>query len=72
MKVFALIAKIVVAIAAVAGIIYLAATYGDRVIAWAKKMIAKAKRPKAEFFDEDCCEEFCEAEEAVAEEEFEG
>lgn len=59
MKVFALIAKIVIAIAAIAGIIYLAATYGDRLIAWAKKTIAKMKRPKAEFFDEDFCDDVC-------------
>ena len=57
MKVFALIAKIVIAVAAIAGIIYLVATYGDRLIAWAKKTIAKMKRPKAEFFDEDFCDD---------------
>ena len=57
MKVFALIAKIVIAVAAIAGIIYLVATYGDRLIAWAKKTIAKMKRPKAEFFDEDVCDD---------------
>lgn len=72
MKVFALIMKIVVALAAVAGAIYLAATYGDRLIAWAKKTIAKMKRPKAEFFDEDLyTDDICAADAVAADDEFE-
>lgn len=39
MKVFGIVVKIVLALAAVAGIVYLAATYGDRIVAWAKKLI---------------------------------
>ncbi len=39
MKVFGIIAKIVLALAAIAGIVYLAATYGDRVVAWAKNLL---------------------------------
>lgn len=39
MKVFGIIVKIAVALAAVAGIVYLAATYGDRVVAWAKGLL---------------------------------
>ena len=39
MKVFGIIVKIVLALAAVAGIVYLAATYGDRVVAWAKGLL---------------------------------
>ena len=73
MKVFILIMKIVVALAAVAGAIYLAATYGDRIIAWAKKALATLKRPKAEFFDEDFCDDCAEDEGIViTDEEFEG
>ena len=34
MKVFTIIAKIVVALAAIAGIVYIAATYGDKIVAW--------------------------------------
>ena len=39
MKVFGIVVKIVLALAAVAGIVYLAATYGDRIVALAKKLI---------------------------------
>lgn len=39
MKVFGIIVKIVIALAAVAGAVYIAATYGDKIVAWAKKML---------------------------------
>lgn len=39
MKVFAVIAKVVAALAAIAGIVYIVATYGDKIVAWAKKML---------------------------------
>ena len=41
MKTFSLIAKIVAALAAVAGIVYVVATYGDKIVAWAKKLLAR-------------------------------
>lgn len=43
MKVFGIIMKIVVALAAVAGAVYLAATYGERVVAWAKKTLGRGE-----------------------------
>ena len=58
MKVFNIIAKIVVALAAVAGVVYVVATYGEQIVAWAKKVLASL--PKC-----PCCEE---AEEVAAEE----
>ena len=42
MKVFNTIVKIVVALAAVAGAVYVAATYGDKIVAWAKKLLSAA------------------------------
>ena len=39
MKAMKVILKIVVALAAIAGVVYLAATYGDRIVAWAKKLL---------------------------------
>lgn len=39
MKAFKTIAKIVVALAAIAGIVYVVATYGDRIVAWARKLL---------------------------------
>lgn len=39
MKALKVIAKIVVALAAIAGIVYVVATYGDRIVAWARKLL---------------------------------
>lgn len=39
MKVFNTIVKIAVALAAVAGAVYVAATYGDKIVAWCKKTL---------------------------------
>ena len=40
MKVFANIVKILTALAAIAGAVYVIATYGDQIVAWAKKVLA--------------------------------
>ena len=84
MKVWSTIVKIIVALAAIAGIVYVVATYGDRIVAWAKKMLASCNcccgcgcDCECECEDCDCeCECCCEeapAEEAVAEQaDFEG
>lgn len=60
MKAFNLIVKLLAALAAIAGVIYVIATYGEQIVAWAKKVLASV--PKC-----PCCEEAA-AEEAVAEE----
>ena len=39
MKNFALIAKILTAVAALVGIAYIIATYGEQIISWAKKLL---------------------------------
>ena len=39
MKTFGVILKIIAALAAIAGIVYVVATYGDKIVAWAKKML---------------------------------
>ena len=59
MKVFI---KLVLALAAIAGLVYVFATYGDKIVAWAKKMLGLCK---------GCCEGEViieEAEDAPAEE----
>lgn len=72
MKVFGIIVKIALALAAVAGIVYLAATYGDHVVAWAKGLL-KGKCCCGGNCDCDCdCEEGectcdCEDEEVTVE-----
>ena len=40
MKVFTNIVKVLTALAAVAGAVYVVATYGDQIVAWAKKMLS--------------------------------
>ena len=41
MKIASTIAKIVAALAAIAGVVYIIATYGDKIVAWAKGLMAK-------------------------------
>jgi len=70
MKVFANIVKILTALAAVAGAVYVVATYGDQIVAWCKKTLSSFPCPKCE--EAETVEEFVAeevpAEEAVAEE----
>lgn len=47
MKVFGKILKVLAALAAIAGAVYVIATYGDKIVAWAKDLLAK--------FGCDCC-----------------
>ena len=47
MKAFTIILKILAALAAIAGIVYIVATYGDKIVAWSKKMLGICK---------GCCE----------------
>ena len=41
MKVLSIVLKIVAALAAVAGVVYVIATYGDKIVAWAKNLLGK-------------------------------
>ena len=44
MKTFNIIIKILVTLAAIAGILYVIATYGDKIAAWCKKVLRKKNR----------------------------
>ena len=74
MKIAKIIAKITVALAAIAGAVYVVATYGEQIVAWCKKIWnALPKCPCCE--QAETVEEFAEeaaeaeaAEEVVAEE----
>ena len=77
MRVFSTIMKIVAALAAVVGAVYVAATYGDQIVAWAKKTLAslskcpccKSEKPAVEEVPvEEVPTEDVPAEEAPAEE----
>ncbi len=72
MKTVGIIAKIVVALAAIAGAVYLAATYGDKLVAWAKKLLGSCKCCCNGECDCDCdCD--CDADDVIAAEaDFEG
>jgi len=49
MKALNTIVKILTALAAVAGVVYIVATYGEQIVAWAKKMLnAMPKCPACE------------------------
>ena len=70
MKTFSMIMKILSALLAIAGIVYLIATYGDRIVAWFKKILQKAKPVYSNKRDFDC-EYSEEVAEDTADEEFE-
>ena len=60
MNTFKTVAKILTALAAVAGAIYLIATYGDKIVAWAKELLAKCP---CKCWVKDCeCEGECKCE----------
>ena len=72
--------KVLAALAAVAGVIYVIATYGDKIVAWARKLLSTICWEDC-CCDDDCCcgddcccnEEDCCCEEVQAEEaDFEG
>ena len=71
MKMFANVVKVLTALAAVAGAVYVVATYGDKIVAWAKKLWASMPCPaceEAEPAAEEAAEEPVAAEEQTAEE----
>ena len=61
MKVFTTILKVLAALAAIAGVVYVVATYGDKIVAWAKKALGMECCCDC---DCDCCcdEEDCDCE----------
>lgn len=61
MKIVSTVLKVLAALAAVAGVVYLLATYGDKLVAWAKRMLGCAGCEGCECCEdgECCCEEDC-------------
>ena len=67
--------KVLTALAAIAGAVYVIATYGDKIVAWAKKVLAACPccsntcecEGECECGDECKCEGECQCEEAPAE-----
>ena len=59
MKAWKVVIKILTALAAIAGVVYVIATYGDKIVAWAKKLLNKGQCGCA--CEDDCDECPCEA-----------
>ena len=59
MKTFGKIMTFVAVLAAIAGAVYVTATYGEQIVAWAKKLLNKARCY--------CCPDCCDCEDVVAE-----
>ena len=77
MNAFKTVMKILTALAAIAGIIYIIATYGDKIVAWAKNLVENCPCKCKCNCDSECackceggcdCQCECECEEAPAEE----
>ncbi len=72
MKAFTIIMKILAAAAAIVGAVYVAATYGDKIVAWAKKLLpacpACEETEEAPAVEEEAVEEAPVVEEEVVEE----
>ena len=65
MKSFYTILKILAVIAAIVGIIFLIATYGDKIVAWFKRLLGK-KRFQDDFEEFDDCDGYYDEDEDVA------
>lgn len=82
MKTAKVIMKVLAALAAIAGTVYVVATYGEKIVAWAKNLLGRCKCETCDCPCEDdcddcqcegdcdncCCEQEAPAEEAAAEE----
>ena len=53
MKTFYKILRILAVIAAIIGIIYVVAAYGDKIVAWSKQMLHRVFGKRTRFFDID-------------------
>ena len=53
--------KVLAILAAIVGVVYVAAVYGERIVAWARKALKKLRGEKFYCFDEDFCADAVEA-----------
>lgn len=72
MKTFNTILKVLAVLAAIAGVVFVVATYGDKIVAWAKKMLpccpACEETEEAPAVEEEAVEEAPVVEEETVEE----
>lgn len=58
MKTFYLVLKILAAVAAVAGLVFVIVKYGDKIVAWAKGLIGRFSRKNScEMCNDECFED---------------
>lgn len=60
MKTFYTILKVLAVVAAVAGIVYIVATYGDKIVAWTRKLLHGNKHHECDG-ECGCCDCDCES-----------
>lgn len=76
MKAFKTVMKILVALAAIAGVVYVVATYGEQIVAWARRLLDKLNCCCGCDCDCECdccdCEDVEVIEDAAEESDFEG
>ncbi|MBR2310563.1 MAG: hypothetical protein IKA47_08545 [Oscillospiraceae bacterium] len=65
MKTFGNVMKVLATIAAIIGIVYVVAAYGDKIVSWAKRLLNSLLDKRTRFFD---IEEQMEEDEIVVEE----
>ncbi|MBQ8881023.1 MAG: hypothetical protein IJ030_02455 [Oscillospiraceae bacterium] len=68
MKVVTNILKVLMVLAAIAGVIYVVAAYGERIVAWAKSLLTRLRGESDFLFDDEDCyydDDCCEAAEAA-------
>ena len=64
MKTFNTILKVLAILAAIVGIVYVAATYGERIVAWARDLLNKFRGDDFCCYDEDFYNDTVQANEA--------
>lgn len=68
MKPFETVLKVLTVLAAVAGVVVVLAAYGDKIVEWAKKMMAKIPCHNCDIIEFTPAEDFDDESEAAAEE----
>lgn len=61
MKTFSTILKVLAILAAIVGIVYVAATYGERIVAWARRALDKLRGKGYCCYDPDFSDEVVQA-----------
>lgn len=64
MKTFNKILKVLAILAAIVGVVYVAATYGERIVAWARNLLEKFRGDDFCCYDEDFYNDTVQANEA--------